>query len=527
MKRNERLDREFAKQLKAQKPAIIDQWVKLVIADPAVPTANRLGKPMLVDHMPDIIESIIAALEVPPKLNGIQSTDGTEATHKHAETRAWQGYDVPEAIVELAHLRDVIISACGPDLATLSSLSVVHEIIDQAMIDVALEIETARRTEHRGRLESDERLRLFFANVKDFGIFSTDATGHIKDWSESAKSLLGYEESEIVGLNFQVLFTHEDIVAKVPELELANAAVSGMSSEKRWYVKKNRARIWATGSTTALKDESGTVFGYTKIFRDETDRMREEVEKDRMVEELRRLDRMKDVFLATLSHELRTPLNVVGGYVELLKDGFAQEDSSLVEDAIKAIERNIAIQIKIVSDLLDISRILAGKFQIELRPLEIEPVIEAAVAVVRGEATKKRVKLRLSCDSLVSPIMGDSSRLQQIIWNLLTNAIKFSPEGETVDIDVRKKSDLVEIIVTDRGRGIHPELLPYIFDRFRQSEDEVNKRHGGLGLGLALVRQLVELHGGTVEAHSAGEGLGAAFEVHLPALIINPVPSES
>ena len=123
--------------------------------------------------------------------------------------------------------------------------------------------------------------------------------------------------------------------------------------------------------------------------------------------------------------------------------------------------------------------------------------------------------------------MGDPSRLQQIIWNLLTNAIKFSPEGESVDIVVRKKSDMVEIVVSDHGRGIHPELLPYIFDRFRQSEDEVNKRHGGLGLGLALVRQLVELHGGTVDAYSEGEGLGAAFELHLPALVHHPVLPDS
>jgi signal transduction histidine kinase len=226
--------------------------------------------------------------------------------------------------------------------------------------------------------------------------------------------------------------------------------------------------------------------------------------------------RMKDEFLATLSHELRTPLNAVLGWAVTLRT--AQLDPASAARALEAIERNARAQSQLIEDLLDISRIVSGKLRLDVRPVDLPAVIEAALDAVRPAAQAKSIELVPALDPAVGPAHGDPDRLQQIVWNLLSNAIKFTDPGGRVTIGLARAGDHAEITVIDSGQGIDPELLAYVFDRFRQADSSSTRSQGGLGIGLALVRTLTELHGGGVAAESAGIGHGATFRVRLPLL---------
>ena len=228
-------------------------------------------------------------------------------------------------------------------------------------------------------------------------------------------------------------------------------------------------------------------------------------------------NRAKDEFLALLSHELRTPLNAVYGWARMLKAGELSPDAS--SRALDAILRNANAQVQLIDDLLDVSRVIAGKMRLDVRPVDLKSVVENALDAVRPAAEGKSLRLQSVLDPRAGPVAGDPGRLQQVVWNLLMNAVKFTAKGGRVQVHLQRINSHVEIVVSDTGRGIDPDLLPFIFDRFRQADSSSTRAHGGLGLGLALVKNLVELHGGSVVAQSAGEGKGATFIVKLPLSI--------
>ncbi|MDT7605234.1 MAG: hypothetical protein QOF61_3231 [Acidobacteriota bacterium] len=229
--------------------------------------------------------------------------------------------------------------------------------------------------------------------------------------------------------------------------------------------------------------------------------------------------RLKDEFLATVSHELRTPLTAVLGWTHLLRVG--QLDKKHAARAVETIERNARSQVQLIDDLLDVSRIITGKLRLDVRPLDPAAPVESAVEAVLPAADSKGIHILKVLDAGVSSISGDPARLQQIVWNLLSNAIKFTPRGGRVEVRLARVESHVEISVSDNGEGISPEFLPYVFDRFRQADGTTTRRFGGLGLGLAIVRHLVELHGGTVEVRSGGEGGGSTFTVKLPLMPVS------
>ena len=233
-------------------------------------------------------------------------------------------------------------------------------------------------------------------------------------------------------------------------------------------------------------------------------------------------NRIKDEFLATLSHELRTPLTSLLGWACLLRG--SPLDETLRAKGIDAIERNAKVQARLIDDLLDVSRIISGKLNLQVRPLEVSSSIEAAIAVVRPAANAKAIHLVYKKDPSIGTISGDAARLQQVVWNLLSNAVKFTPEGGYIEVRVERVNSHVRITVVDTGQGISAEFLPQVFDRFRQADSSTTRNYGGLGLGLAIVRHLVELHGGTVHAESPGEGLGATISAIFPLLAERPQP---
>lgn len=230
-----------------------------------------------------------------------------------------------------------------------------------------------------------------------------------------------------------------------------------------------------------------------------------------------RASRIKDEFLATLSHELRTPLNAILGWAQLLTKG--RNDPKMLDEGLEVIERNARVQTQIISDLLDMSRIISGKVRLDMQWVDPSPMIRAAVDAVRPSAEVKGVQLRVLIDSLAGPVTGDPSRLQQVVWNLVSNSIKFTPRGGKIEVRLERVNSHVEITVVDTGEGIDPGFLPHVFERFRQADASSTRNHVGLGLGLSIVKQLVEMHGGNVRAKSPGLGKGSTFIVLLPVRV--------
>ena len=238
------------------------------------------------------------------------------------------------------------------------------------------------------------------------------------------------------------------------------------------------------------------------------------LEKSRLYQEAQKANRLKDEFVAVVSHELRTPLTPILGGVYMLRS--EPQDPEMFARALDLIERNARTQVKIVNDLLDISRIISGKMRLNMEPVDLSDVVQAALETVRPAVDAKNIQIQLRMESIGAAMSGDADRLQQIVWNLLANSVKFTPNGGHIEIALRAAGGYAELRVTDSGIGIDPDFLPYVFDRFRQANTSRTRIHGGLGLGLAIVRHLVESHGGTVHAESLGEEQGATFIVRLP-----------
>jgi len=271
-------------------------------------------------------------------------------------------------------------------------------------------------------------------------------------------------------------------------------------------------------------DDAGVLVGTVTIVEDVSDRLASESVLRRQIEaqQLARgmaenALRAKDEFLSTLSHEIRTPLNAVLGWARILISR-GEIDRTLLDRAVHVIERNATAQARMIDDMLDMARIAAGKLRLEMRPVDVVKVVLAAVDVVMPAAHAKRVALRTNLDPRTPNVMGDQDRLQQVIWNLLANALKFTEAGGSIDVRLSLNGRFTRIVVADTGHGISPEFLPHVFERFRQADASSSRRHGGLGVGLALVHDLIVLHGGSVLAQSEGEGKGAMFTIDLPTV---------
>jgi PAS domain S-box-containing protein len=363
------------------------------------------------------------------------------------------------------------------------------------------------------------RLAAIIASSSD-AIISKTLQGIITSWNASAQRMFGYTSEEIVGQSILRLIPKD---RRSEEDQILKRLKAGelIDHYETVRVTKDGRSLDVSLTISPIRDNAGRIIGASKIIHDITERKQVEVERERLIvqeraarAEAETANRLKDEFLATVSHELRTPLNAIIGWCHML--GRAKPDAATVDHALKTIERNAKLQAQLIEDILDVSRIITGKVRLNTAPVDMAAVINAAVDSVQLASEAKNVKLEVQVDPSARHLHGDSTRLQQVIWNLLSNAIKFTPEGGSVSIRLERTGQHAQIIVSDTGDGIDPMFLPFIFDRFRQADGTSTRRQSGLGLGLSIVRQLIELHGGTVNAQSAGPGHGSTFRIMLP-----------
>ena len=351
----------------------------------------------------------------------------------------------------------------------------------------------------------------------DDAIISKTLGGIITSWNSAASRLFGYAAEEIIGKSILTLIPPE---LQHEENEIISRLRRGERIEhyETTRVTRSGERLRVSLTVSPVRDGSGRIVGASKIARNITERERL-LESERAARsQAERLSHVKDEFLATLSHELRTPLNAILGWSALLRQQVLSGEERT--RGLETIERNARVQAQIINDLLDMSRIVSGKLHLDVQPIYLQDVISAAIETVRPSAEARNIRLHTLLDSRIGRTRGDPNRLQQVLWNLLTNAVKFTPQGGRIQVVLERVSSHVEITVADSGMGIKSEFLPYVFDRFRQADASTTRRFGGLGLGLSIVRNLVELHGGTVSVRSAGENQGTTFTIALPLLAV-------
>jgi PAS domain S-box-containing protein len=406
-------------------------------------------------------------------------------------------------------------SAAAPEADQLETLSAIGSQIGQFVGRTRIETAAA---------EGKTRTRAIVETALD-AIITMDHRGIVTEFNGAAERMFGYRREDAVGRELAALIIPPSL-REGHSYGLARYLVTGEGPfiDRRvetMAVRSDGVEIPVEVSITRVPTEPPLFTGFV---RDVTERRRFEMERQALLEEAvvaRReaetANRAKDVFLATLSHELRTPLNAITGWTRMLLDNAVEPANT--RKALEIVDRNAQVQLQLVTDILDVSRIITGKLDLDIGEVDLHAVIAAALDTVRPAADAKRVQLRSSLAPEARAVRGDGKRLVQVMWNLLSNAVKFTPEGGTVDVTLVEAGDGVRVTVADTGDGISPEFLPHVFDRFRQFDSSSTRLHGGLGLGLAIVRHLVELHRGTVRAESEGAGSGARFIVDLPRTV--------
>jgi PAS domain S-box-containing protein len=374
---------------------------------------------------------------------------------------------------------------------------------------------TARREAETALRESEAKYRTLIEQVRDYAIYRIDAVGRATTWNEGVRAVLGYEQDEFIGRDVAALiFTPEDIEHGVPRRELEAAATTGTVHAERWMKKKDGTLFWAAGVTECLRDDTGRLIGFTKVKRDRTEAKRLEDELRQFAAELSEADRRKNEFLAMLAHELRNPLVPIRNALEIMRRSGGSAEQ--VEAATQMMQRQVAQMVRLIDDLLDVSRISRGAISLQMDSVELASIVNHVVDAVRPSIEAKEQRLLVELPEASIYLHADPTRLQQIVGNLLNNANKFTGRGGRIRLSAAVEGQQAVLRVEDSGIGIAADQLPKIFDMFTQANTSLERSESGLGIGLTLVKRLAELHGGTVDAASAGLGGGSVFTVRLP-----------
>jgi PAS domain S-box-containing protein len=524
---------------------------------------------LIVDHDAATRSDIEAAL-APLVVRVVHAASGHEALEAlgqrefalvvlDVELPGMDGFEVADRMRRVERTREVPILFVSPARESVeirirnaahSAADSIVRPIDAAALRARVGIVVAawRRTAARGReIESEakawrselhrreEQLRLVLDGVHDYAISTLDADGRIDSINAAAERIKGYRLDEVRGQFFGLYFTDEDRALGIPAIELDVARRHGAFTGEGIRRRRDGSTFYAQVSLSALRDERGDLVGFVKVTHDITEavsvrkrgeellaRLRESEARYRALydvaeqerERAAAANRAKDAFLATLSHDLRTPLTSILGWTRMLQLGTVAEERR--GRAIHTIDRNAKTLLAMIEDLLDVARIESGKLQVKSERVDVAWVVRAAVESMSPSAAEKQIEIRLHTSERSAWVLGETKRLQQVVWNLVSNAVKFTPPGGLVDVRIESTPGRVRICVQDTGRGIDPGFVPHVFDAFRQ-EPSSDEQGRGLGLGLAIVKRLVELHGGDIRADSEGLGRGATFVITLPA----------
>ena len=376
---------------------------------------------------------------------------------------------------------------------------------------------TSRREQEEALRQSEERFRLLIEGVTDYAVFMLDPDGVITSWNSGAQKIKGYSREEIIGKHFSLFYLPEDVEAARPWQELALARKEGRAEDEGWRLRKNGEKFWARVVVSAVYDRTGRLLGFAKVTQDLSQREH--------ARELERTAQRVQEFIGMLAHELRNPLAPIRNAVELMRR--LPPDDAAHSTLRETMDRQSAHLSRIVDDMLDIARITRGKLSIERRPVELAEVVSRALEVAQPSIDAAHHKLDVEIPPGSVVVQGDLSRLTQAVANLLTNAARFTAPGGRISLRVGKQGEQITLSVRDNGRGIANEDLGKIFGMFVQGKEPLNRVGGGLGIGLALARAIVELHGGTVDARSEGEGKGSEFTVRLPAAASRAQPRDT
>ena len=385
--------------------------------------------------------------------------------------------------------------------------------------------------------------RVTLGSIGD-AVIACDPQSRVTYMNATAEALTGWPHAEAEGRLlaevFPVVNEKSGRPAPNPATLVMRQGQTVNMANSTLLISRDGTRRPIDDSAAPIRARDGEIIGMVLVFRDVTERRRIEAERqqaagdrERMFEaeraaraEAERANRVKDEFVAMVSHELRTPLNAILGWTELMRS--APSDLAILERGVDVISRNTRAQAQLIADLLDISRIVSGKLALEIQSVDLGDIVADAVETVEREAAQKQIDLTVTADEHVGPVAGDPTRLQQAVWNLLANAVKFTPEGGGIRVSLTQSAGMAEIGVADTGAGIRADVLPHVFDRFHQADRSITRRFGGLGLGLSIVKHVVELHGGSVQAESPGEGGGARFTIRVPvATRLQPQPAQA